>query len=722
MEKKLFTYNNNKILKNNFNIETLDSNGVTALIYAINNKNISLINLLLQKGANIENTDSTGDTPLIVAINIMIDTDFEIIIILLEHGADIENRDLYGNTPLIVACLNKNIDLVKLLISRGSDINSYNNYFETSIFLVCTEKYFDFDMINYFIKETGANINGHDYSKNTPILELAKWNIIDLSFFYEYQPFIDNKIIQYLINNLNYNINNIFNKNISTEEKNTKNKSYYKIIIENIKYLFNYTHNLDWSESLILASEYEYLSIVHLLLDNNVNIEATNHMGETPLLIACRKCNYKMVKLLLNYKANIYCSDYSENTPFKNTYVKLESRENQNTYKKILYLLKKYKEDNINIIGSKKIGIIVAHGIIDKNRFCRIPDGINIFTEINKGSKLIVSDRRDHKSLCDVTKRRFFIKKPGKILKSGTIIHDIQLSFITGWNKSEPISNLNKIDDLNSFQYSGIITDNCEYKNRNANELNNNDKITEMFKYHNKDIISVNDIIHESFYLSEILNLIKKNQFCKDINTFILNACRHAEFDAVNKNERNVVSKLIRTNSSTNIYSKEFGNNLVNKLKLITNEDLITDEELNISSTSWGLGFLDETKKINYEKIRIINKLLNESYINIDEFRFILNIKNKKMNEININNKTNEININTLSPSNTSGNNYNISNIYNNKKHNTKKLKKLRENIKSENMNYEIYNKEKLNKNIENRIDKIENNNRIPFIVQPENN
>ena len=37
-------------------------------------------------------------------------------------------------------------------------------------------------------------------------------------------------------------------------------------------------------------------------------------------------------------------------------------------------------------------------------------------------------------------------------------------------------------------------------------------------------------------------------------------------------------------------------------------------------------------------------------------------------------------------------------------------------------MNYEIYNKEKLNKNIENRIDKIENNNSIPFIFQPENN
>ena len=747
-----------ELLKYDIDVNIKNKNGETPLIYAIKKREYLSIKLLLKYGADVNIKDDENKTPLMYAIIYAINNkNIPLIELLLEHNADVNIKDNDGNSSLMYAINIQSVysnKIFDLLVEKGGDINTYNNKFETPLLLVCTEQLFNKDLIKYLFDRPDIEINGNKYYKNTPIMKLSEWNIINSQelfynkvFIVKYQPDLNNDIVSCLINSL-------YNSSIK--------KIALKIIINNIK-LINEYYCIDGSESLILACEYEYLSIIDLLLNNyNTNIEICNNNGETPLLIACKKCNYKIVQLLLYHKANIYCSDYAGNTPFKNIYVNSNCKEK---YKKILYSLKKYKDNNINITGSKKIGIIAGHGCIDKSRFCRIPDGINIFTDTNKGDKsyamytvhknniekISYTDKNiecyygknniekfsytDKNIECynDKNKRKFCISKPGKFFKSGTIIHDIYISFILGWDEDlVSINNINEINKINIFGYSGIITDSCKYMKFNTSEMNNFDKIDEMLKYNNKKIIPNNILFTKNFYLSEVLNSIKKNSISKDINTFIIRLCRSADFTNNNKSPRHPEFKLFRINSGTSNYQKDFGNNLINDIKLITEKDLLantlentlenTNEEFNISSLSFGLGLLDlnldENKKFNYEKTRVINKLLNESYIDIKEFRFILNIKNKKISDIKLYlKKLPDININNNEislPNNLD--NYTISDIYNKNKRNVKKFAKLDENIKSEKIYNKIYNK-KLHNNIINKIARIIEPSKSEFII-----
>ena len=87
-------------------------------IYLMLNDSISIKNLLML-GFDINSIDSNGMTPLHNAINI---NSKNMAAILLDYGANIDSRDSNNLTPLHHAIINKNIDIVYYLIQNRANV------------------------------------------------------------------------------------------------------------------------------------------------------------------------------------------------------------------------------------------------------------------------------------------------------------------------------------------------------------------------------------------------------------------------------------------------------------------------------------------------------------------------------------------------------------------------------------------------------------------------
>ena len=93
----------------------------------------------------------------------------------------------------------------------------------------------------------------------------------------------------------------------------------------NFEYLLNFLLKYMNSENEYLFYEYFFkscelskLSFVKILLENSIDINCQNELGETPLHIAVSKNDFGLFKLLLNYEPNITLVTYKDNLTVMN--------------------------------------------------------------------------------------------------------------------------------------------------------------------------------------------------------------------------------------------------------------------------------------------------------------------------------------------------------------------------------------------------------------------
>ena len=124
--------------------------GQTALMWASARRHPEMMRLLISKGADVnarsidrdyqrhvtaegrpKSLDSGGLTPLLYAAR---ENCLACVEALLENGADIDLPDPDGVSPLLVAIMNANWDLARHLILAGADVNQWDVYGEAPLF------------------------------------------------------------------------------------------------------------------------------------------------------------------------------------------------------------------------------------------------------------------------------------------------------------------------------------------------------------------------------------------------------------------------------------------------------------------------------------------------------------------------------------------------------------------------------------------------------------
>ena len=304
------------LLEKGSNPNTVDHEGKTALHHCCANGHYKVVNLLLNYNTNINLCDNNGKTPLVLAYleehytlvkNIIsnhtvinsacemilqlacINGQIDLVELLINKNVDINVSDSYGDTLLVLAYKSKKFNIVKLLIERGADSNISDKSGSTVMHLACFEG--NTSVVNLLLK-TNETFNVYQSSGSAPlILACQKGHL---------------SIVELLIaKGTDFDAKSKKPNKFKTALMEASENGHYPVV----KCLLynNANPNIVSNEgktALHYSCSLGHHHIVALLLDHNADPNP-NSTGETPLIIAFRKRDYKMMKLLLEKGADV---------------------------------------------------------------------------------------------------------------------------------------------------------------------------------------------------------------------------------------------------------------------------------------------------------------------------------------------------------------------------------------------------------------------------------
>lgn len=116
-----------KLIKEHADVNTLASDGSSALLWAAFHSNAEMTKALLAAGATVDAANHYGVTPLLQASR---NGDIEVMRALLEGGAQPTRWHAEGETPLMAASRTGRVEAVELLLSHGSFVNAADPFQE----------------------------------------------------------------------------------------------------------------------------------------------------------------------------------------------------------------------------------------------------------------------------------------------------------------------------------------------------------------------------------------------------------------------------------------------------------------------------------------------------------------------------------------------------------------------------------------------------------------
>ena len=112
-----------KILGQGTLVNLKDQNGNTALYYAAQSKNASLVRFLIHQGADVNATGGGNVTPLMLSVDMAFGNP-EIALELIKAGADVSAADKNGDTALLIATTESSQQVMWELLRRGPNPNA----------------------------------------------------------------------------------------------------------------------------------------------------------------------------------------------------------------------------------------------------------------------------------------------------------------------------------------------------------------------------------------------------------------------------------------------------------------------------------------------------------------------------------------------------------------------------------------------------------------------
>lgn len=331
-------YNQEQYLKvalnfKKININEIDSNGLTALIYASKSSDINIVHNLLLKKANVNIKDKYGRTALLRACK---NGKLEIVNILLDYGADIKIKGFYWNHNCFdYAYINKHYKIIDSLLDEYIMNIPYKDSFSSTVLIWASFRN-RIDIVKIFlsckIHDTRKKTKIYHKSKNSRYITLHKINIEGkTALFYS----IDNNNIEIFNKLLNYSLHyikrNKLNKNYKVTHCVTESASHYveQYMVSSqtppntVQRSMSSQQNLQFSKSKNIKDifvqniiKYEKEAIIHafskcnseivnkLLKYIKIDINMKNSYGRHILIQLCKNGNIDIIREIFNLSSN----------------------------------------------------------------------------------------------------------------------------------------------------------------------------------------------------------------------------------------------------------------------------------------------------------------------------------------------------------------------------------------------------------------------------------
>ncbi|XP_059168438.1 ankyrin repeat domain-containing protein 50-like [Physella acuta] len=273
-------------------LDQTDNKGRTAIMLAIKNGDLEVMEHLLGRGVCV----SQIDTADINAVNMYNKTALMIALENRKYEFIKQVCKLYkeddvvcpkGRTLLMMAAQSGLVDTVKDLVSKGSKVNQVDKKQRTALMYVLYFKpqlfelaYKALELIEYLLFQH-ADVNVSDYKHETMLIHLLKHKVNDLIL----------PIIKHLLN-----------KNAQTNVIDRDGRSPLMIAIIQLG-LINQRHNNRFKSIDIHMHIKQLNHVVHLFIEKTDDVNSSDNKGNTALMLAS-KCGFNNVVQLLTKKTD----------------------------------------------------------------------------------------------------------------------------------------------------------------------------------------------------------------------------------------------------------------------------------------------------------------------------------------------------------------------------------------------------------------------------------
>ncbi len=313
-------------------INVRNADGDTALIAAIKDNKLRMVEFLIKRGADLNSTDKDGNTPLILAIR---RGNTDMMAYLLSGAADVTVRNNEGYSAVEMAVI-KGLSVwpiistyfLHTLVQYGVDITGVNEKGENLFALMNNEKVQDdswLEIMRYLV-DHGVNVNTPIAHGPTPLMsvvqsgnyDLAKHmldNGADINVVHSdgWSPVMYAVQLSGISSRGNKMMDLLLKYNPDLNLKNDKGEPiFFKLSdykhIRNLKQFGLDLNMQDANGDTLLMREYKRFSSdmgkCAMLLSNGTDPNIQNNDGETALMIAASQKAFEKVKLMLNYDVN----------------------------------------------------------------------------------------------------------------------------------------------------------------------------------------------------------------------------------------------------------------------------------------------------------------------------------------------------------------------------------------------------------------------------------
>lgn len=127
-----------KFVQTGNEVNIFDEDGLTLLMKAVmNTSNSAVVNLLIDADVDVNAQTKEGVTALMVAAR---NGNLTAVKLLLNNGANVNATTKKGLTALHIAMFSKNLELIKELIRAGADVNAQEENHVTALMIASSEE------------------------------------------------------------------------------------------------------------------------------------------------------------------------------------------------------------------------------------------------------------------------------------------------------------------------------------------------------------------------------------------------------------------------------------------------------------------------------------------------------------------------------------------------------------------------------------------------------